>query len=162
MNNKDTDNIIEKLSSTKKYIVYTDGGCRGNPGLGSYYFIILNGNNEPLYENGELFRDTTNNRMEIMAILRALEIIFSVNKGKDISITIYSDSMYCINALTRWIKEWKNRKWKNVKNMDLWKSIDNIIDDRYSYISFEHVRGHSGNKWNEYVDGKVNEIMDNY
>ena len=108
--------------SSNKLEIYTDGACLGNPGPGGWAALIIDNNQERILSgNNEM---TTNNRMELLAVIKALE---SVNHH--LEITIYTDSKYVINGITSWIKKWKTNDWKNssktpVKNIDLWKILD--------------------------------------
>ena len=108
--------------SSNKLEIYTDGACLGNPGPGGWAALIIDNNQEKILSgNNEM---TTNNRMELLAIIKALESI-----NHHLEITIYTDSKYVINGITSWIKKWKTNDWKNssktpVKNIDLWKILD--------------------------------------
>ena len=108
--------------SSNKLEIYTDGACLGNPGPGGWAALIIDNNQERILSgNNEM---TTNNRMELLAVIKALESI-----NHHLEITIYTDSKYVINGITSWIKKWKTNDWKNssktpVKNIDLWKIWD--------------------------------------
>lgn len=137
-----------KISSNKLIEIYTDGACSGNPGPGGWGAIILYNNDSSTLSGGEKL--TTNNRMEITAIIKSLEII-----EENSEIKIYTDSKYVINGITNWIKAWKENDWissnkKVVKNVDLWKNLDLLVQKKI--ISWQWVKGHSGNKMNEKVD----------
>ena len=137
-----------KISSNKLIEIYTDGACSGNPGPGGWGAIILYNNDSSTLSGGEKL--TTNNRMEITAVIKSLEII-----EENSEIKIYTDSKYVINGITNWIKSWKENDWissnkKVVKNIDLWKNLDLLVQKKK--ISWQWVKGHSGNKMNEKVD----------
>lgn len=137
-----------KISSNKLIEIYTDGACSGNPGPGGWGAIILYNNDSSTLSGGEKL--TTNNRMEITAIIKSLEMI-----EENSEIKIYTDSKYVINGITNWIKAWKENDWissnkKVVKNVDLWKKLDLLVQKKI--ISWQWVKGHSGNKMNENVD----------
>tara|TARA_B100001057_G_C22430372_1_gene787169 strand:+ start:238 stop:684 length:447 start_codon:yes stop_codon:yes gene_type:complete len=137
-----------KISSNKLIEIYTDGACSGNPGPGGWGAIILYNNDSSTLSGGEKL--TTNNRMEITAVIKSLEII-----EENSEIKIYTDSKYVINGITNWIKSWKENDWissnkKVVKNVDLWKNLELLVQKKI--ISWQWVKGHSGNEMNEKVD----------
>ncbi len=129
--------------------IYTDGACSGNPGIGGWGVVILNNENEPVYlKGGEKY--TTNNRMELIAAIKALEY-FKVST----TIKLYTDSKYVKNGIESWIINWKKNGWKTaskkiVKNKDLWIELDVQISKHN--ISWEWVKGHAGEKYNEKAD----------
>lgn len=125
--------------------IYTDGAAKGNPGPGGYGVLMLFGQHRK--ELSEGFRKTTNNRMELLAIITALE---SITKN-GISLTIYSDSKYCIDAVTKgWLAGWVKKNFKGKKNADLWKRYLQIAGN--FQIKYVWVKGHAGNWGNERVD----------
>ena len=134
--------------SSNKLEIYTDGACLGNPGPGGWAALIIDNNQERILSgNNEM---TTNNRMELLAVIKALESI-----NHHLEITIYTDSKYVINGITSWIKKWKTNDWKNsskppVKNIDLWKILD--VSSQKKKIKWVWVKGHSGNTYNDKVD----------
>ena len=134
--------------SSNKLEIYTDGACLGNPGPGGWAALIIDNNQERILSgNNEM---TTNNRMELLAVIKALESI-----NHHLEVTIYTDSKYVINGITSWIKKWKTNDWKNsskipVKNIDLWKILD--ISSQKKKIKWVWVKGHSGNTYNDKVD----------
>ncbi len=135
--------------------IYTDGSCKGNPGRGGWAFIILE-------DNLEIFRDsgscpqTTNQRMEMQAVIESLK---NINFG-DIA-DIFSDSSYVVNCfLDNWIGKWKNNNWtasnrKPVANKDLWEEMDRLMQNKS--VTFNKVKGHSNNEINNKVDGLASE-----
>ena len=132
------------------YIIYTDGACSGNPGSGGWAALIFNKNSGQKSKKigGEI--ETTNNRMELIAIIHALESI-----PKESSLQIFTDSKYVINGIELWIKKWKINDWigsnkKKVKNKDLWMKLDKLSSQ--FQIKWNWVKGHSGDKYNEEVD----------
>ena len=137
--------------------IYTDGGCSGNPGPGGWAFVILletYQGDKILAEKRGSEKDTTNNRMELSAVIASLE---TLKRMKDIprKIKVFTDSQYVQKGMTEWMDEWKNRGWKNsdkkpVKNQDLWQRLDTLAS-AYS-ITWSWVKGHSGNKYNERCD----------
>jgi len=133
---------------SKKVIIYTDGACSGNPGPGGWGAILLyNGKEKELY-GGE--KETTNNRMELMAAIKALEALKS-----DCEVDLYTDSNYVRHGSMTWIHDWKRRGWKTsdkkpVKNMDLWQALDGAT--LRHRIHWHWVKGHNGHPLNERAD----------
>ena len=134
---------------TKRHVtIYTDGACSGNPGPGGWgAFLSWNGHEKDL-NGGEA--DTTNNRMELMAAIVALETL-----TKPCRVDLYTDSTYVMKGMTEWLEGWKARGWKTaakkpVKNKDLWERFDNAIQ-RHD-VQFHWVKGHAGDPGNERAD----------
>lgn len=128
--------------------IYTDGACSGNPGPGGWAYIIINKIIIKKESGGQL--QTTNNRMEMTAIINALK-----NFNEKSNIIINTDSKYVINGITQWIISWKENKWigsnkKKVKNYDLWKELDFLR--KIHEVEWRWVKGHSGDNMNEMVD----------
>lgn len=134
--------------------IYTDGSRVKTLGAGGFCACMLWGGNAKLIYGGEL--ETTNNRMEMMAIIHGLEHAIEVIDGRvGHKVTVYSDSMYCIDGSTKWMIGWKKKNWKikegdDVKNKDLWLWIDDLL--KKVNVKFLWVPGHSGNRFNEMVD----------
>ena len=143
---------LEKEEASEKdlnYHLYTDGACLGNPGPGGYAALILKDDKEIEKISGAK-KDTTNNRMELKAVIEGLK---RIKKGSRVE--LYSDSSYVLNGLSEWIKNWKKNSWKtaskkDVANKDLWQKLDSLAVD--FQLSFHKVKGHSGDKYNEEVD----------
>ncbi len=137
---------------TDSVIIYTDGACRGNPGPGGWGAILsYKGNVKELYGGDP---DTTNNRMELMAAIQALEAL-----TKPCSVQLNTDSKYVMQGITEWMINWKKRGWKTaaktpVKNEDLWRRLDTAIQ-RHN-IEWAWVKGHSGHKDNDRADELAN------
>ena len=132
----------------KKVDIYTDGACSGNPGPGGWGVLIEIDNKNIELSGGD--KNTTNNRMELMAAIKALEEI-----DKNYEITLYTDSNYVKDGITSWISNWKKNNWKtaskkDVKNKELWMRLDEAIKDKN--ISWVWVKGHAGNAGNEQAD----------
>ena len=130
------------------YIIYTDGACLGNPGTGGWAAIIIEPNGEREIVGCE--KSTTNNRMELKAVIEALKEI-EVNS----KISLFSDSKYVIDGITKWIKNWKMNDWKStnkkeIKNLDLWMDLDKLSSK--FQITWNWVKGHSTNEYNNRVD----------
>jgi ribonuclease HI len=125
--------------------VYTDGSSRGNPGPGGYGIIFLLGNK--MKEVSEGFRLTTNNRMELLAVIVALETL----KGEGHQVTIYSDSKYVVESITqKWVWGWQQKNFKGKKNQDLWERFLEIYP-RHN-VKMVWVKGHADNPFNERCD----------
>ena len=133
-------------------IIYTDGACKGNPGVGGWGAILeYKDKNKKIYGYDE---NTTNNRMELTAAIRALDVLKEKSK-----VIIYTDSKYVMNGITIWIDSWKKNNWKTsnkkeVKNIDLWKLIDKL--NSFHSVEWNWVKGHSGNTGNEMADELAN------
>ncbi|MFW5976476.1 MAG: ribonuclease HI [Bacillota bacterium] len=155
LNKKNYHENIDINGNNQIVHLYTDGSCAGNPGPGGYAAIIL-GNEEKNISGFE--KDTTNNRMEIKAVIEGIK---HINKGSKIH--IYCDSSYVINGITKWIHKWKNNNWKTsegnlVKNKDLWQKLDRLLN-KYK-VEFKKVRAHSGDEYNEKVDELAKKQID--
>ncbi len=140
-----------------KIIIYTDGGCRGNPGIGGWGVWLRYGDHDKKLQGAQ--QDTTNNRMELTAAIKALEAI----KSSDIAIDLFTDSKYVMTGIREWIKNWKAKNWKTaskkpVKNIDLWQRLD-VLNDQHN-VAWHWVKGHSGNKGNDMADALANLAMD--
>ena len=142
--------------SDDKVIIYTDGGCRGNPGPGGWGALMRFGNHEKEIYGYE--EETTNNRMELMAAIRSLEIL-----SRDCSVVLTTDSQYVRQGITEWMEGWKKRGWKTaakkpVKNKDLWQRLDEAV--KRHDVEWKWVKGHSGHEGNERADELANRAMD--
>jgi ribonuclease HI len=132
--------------------IYSDGACRGNPGPGGWGVLLrYNGREKELW-GGEAA--TTNNRMELMAAIRALEALKRPSRVK-----LHTDSLYVMKGISAWIKDWKRRGWrtadkKPVKNEDLWRRLDELAAKHD--VEWHWVRGHAGHPENERVDELAN------
>lgn len=123
--------------------IYTDGACSPNPGDGGWAAIILG---EKTIKIFGYEANTTNNKMELLAVIKALHLTNSND-----TIKIYTDSVYVMHAFTEgWLENWKKKDWKKVKNRELWEELDLLVSKRT--ITWQWVKGHSGNKYNEMVD----------
>lgn len=136
--------------------IFTDGACKGNPGPGGWGALLrYQGKEKPLF-GGE--PDTTNNRMEMMAVIEALR---SLKRPCEVKLT--TDSIYVKNGITKWIIAWKQRNWKTaakkpVKNVDLWKQLDEECTRHQ--VEWHWVKGHSGHRENEIADDLANKGVD--
>lgn len=137
--------------------IYTDGSLKkiGEKTFGGWGFVVLKDNKEMFIDSGSE-NDTTNQRMELTAVLRALEYIREKRKKSE-KVIVYSDSAYLVNCyLQEWYTSWQSNGWQNssyqpVANVDLWREIIPFFDN--FWYDFRKVKGHEGNYWNEYVDG---------
>lgn len=134
--------------------IYTDGSCLNNPGPGGWGVIGLNGSDEVQFKLGGGDTQTTNNIMELTAVIQGIK---RCGVGP---VKVYTDSKYVMDGITKWIKGWKRNGWKTatgaqVKNQELWKTLDDTMN---SFVTFEWVKGHSGDIWNEEVDKLANQI----
>ena len=132
--------------------IYTDGACKGNPGDGGWGALIIDGDAKNEIFGGEA--DTTNNRMEIMAVIMALKTLNTQSK-----ITIYTDSTYVQKGISEWIDKWKINGWrtsnkKDVKNKDLWIELDSLTSK--FIINWTWIKGHSGHPENDRADYLAN------
>lgn len=135
--------------------IYTDGGCTGNPGPGGWGAVLIVGDEEIQLSGGE--PSTTNNQMELTAVIKALEYIGSNYSFND-DLEIYTDSQYVKNGITSWIINWEKNGWKTaakkpVKNKDFWIALRTLT--KMAKINWHWVKGHSGDKYNEMCDQLV-------
>ena len=136
--------------------VFTDGACRGNPGPGGWGALLRCGDHEKHLLGGEAH--TTNNRMEMMAAIMALEAL-----KERCNVTLTTDSKYVKSGITEWVPQWKKRQWKTadkkpVKNVDLWERLDRAASQHR--VAWEWVRGHTGHVENEIADQLANRAID--
>jgi ribonuclease HI len=125
--------------------IYTDGSARGNPGPGGYGVVLLSGKHRKEISQG--YRLTTNNRMELLSVIVALEALKIPNS----EVTIYSDSKYVVEAVEKgWLKEWEKKDFKKKKNVDLWKRF--LMIYKKHKVKFVWVKGHANNPLNETCD----------
>tara|TARA_B100001250_G_scaffold104215_1_gene87910 strand:+ start:1773 stop:2210 length:438 start_codon:yes stop_codon:yes gene_type:complete len=138
--------------------IYTDGACRGNPGVGGWGAILKYDNK--IKEINGFSKETTNNIMELSAVINALK---ELNRSCDIIIT--TDSNYVKDGITKWIYNWKKNGWKTankkpVKNKELWLELDNLVTQHQ--INWKWIKGHSGHPENERADQLANQAIDNH
>jgi ribonuclease HI len=142
----------------EKIQIYTDGGCSGNPGPGGWAFVMSKEDRE--FRASGCDRATTNNRMELLAVIKALEEVRKMPDFQGIKIELYTDSEYVKRGITEWIKNWERNGYKTaakkpVKNQDLWMTLKDLSDGLA--LNWNWVKGHAGNRLNEECDGLVQE-----
>ena len=138
---------IKNNNSTQRVKIYTDGACSGNPGPGGWGAVLIWGEKIRDISGGD--RSTTNNRMELTAVIQALESL-----KRSVPVAIYSDSSYVVKGMTEWLPNWQKRNWKrssgDLKNEDLWQLLADI-SGKFD-IQWHWVKGHVGNTNNERAD----------
>ena len=139
-------------------VIYTDGACKGNPGPGGWGAVLRSGSHEKQIHGGEKL--TTNNRMEISAVIFALRSL----KQRS-TVELWTDSQYVQQGVTEWLEGWKKRGWRTaskdpVKNADLWQELDALLPDHE--ISWHWVRGHNGHPGNELADQLANKGVEEF
>ena len=135
-------------------VIYTDGACKGNPGPGGWGAVLSSGKSEKELFGGEL--DTTNNKMELLAVIEALSAL-----KRPCEVALYLDSQYVRKGITEWIHGWKKKNWRTaggdpVKNVDLWKRLDELVANAGHQIEWHWVKGHAGDPGNERADALAN------
>jgi ribonuclease HI len=140
----------------KRVKIYTDGACRGNPGPGGWGALLRYGNHEKTLYGAEML--TTNNRMELMAAIKALAAM-----RESCSIELYTDSKYVQQGISIWLLDWKKRSWlkadkKPVKNADLWQALD--LEASRHQVQWHWVKGHSNHPENDVADALANKAID--
>ncbi len=140
----------------KKVVIYTDGACSGNPGEGGYGVVLLYGDVKK--ELSEGYRLTTNNRMELLGVIRGLEAL-----KEPCEVTVYSDSKYVVDAIEKgWVTKWKKNGWyrnkkEKASNVDLWEKLMELLEKHQ--VSFVWVKGHADNPGNERCDFLAREAI---
>ena len=136
-------------------VIYTDGACKGNPGRGGWGAFLQSKHHTKEIFGGEL--NTTNNRMEMQAVVEALKVL-----KQPCTIDFYLDSQYVRKGLTEWMPNWKKRGWRtasggSVKNQDLWQELDSLLNSGGHIINWHWVKGHAGDPGNERADQLANQ-----
>lgn len=134
-------------------IIYSDGGCSGNPGLGGWGFVIVDGEAETVRSGGE--KMTTNNRMELTAVIEALRLVLAAPSWSVHPVAVFTDSQYVQKGISQWISGWKRNGWRTaskdpVKNKDLWVLLDELASRLQ--LRWVWVKGHAGVHYNEICD----------
>lgn len=141
-----------------KVVIYTDGACKGNPGPGGWGAVLQAGSAEKELFGGEL--NTTNNRMELQAVIEALSAL-----KRPCDVTLYLDSQYVRKGITEWITGWKAKGWRTaskepVKNAEQWQKLDALVSGAGHRIDWRWVKGHAGDPGNERADALANKGVD--
>jgi ribonuclease HI len=140
--------------------IYTDGGCSGNPGPGGWAYVMVQG--EKIIAQGKgAQEETTNNKMEMTAVIEALKFFKTMNDTSQ-TVTVITDSQYVQKGITQWIHQWKRNSWrtsdkKPVKNQDLWQELDTLAHE--FKLNWQWVKGHAGNLYNEQCDQMTQEAI---
>ncbi|WP_442595879.1 ribonuclease HI [Parapusillimonas sp. JC17] len=139
-------------TSSSQVDIWTDGACKGNPGLGGWGALLRQGKHEKSLYGGE--PDTTNNRMELMAVIMALQAL-----KRPCQVVVHTDSQYVQKGMSEWLANWKRRGWrtaerKPVKNAELWQALDALVQQHD--VRWQWVRGHAGDPGNERADELAN------
>ena len=147
----------------EEIVIYTDGGCCGNPGPGGWGIVVIADGVAKQLSGGEKL--TTNNRMELTAAIAALTVIHNTPGFAQRPVTVNIDSQYVKNGITTWIKGWKSKGWKTadkkpVKNQDLWVKLDEL--NAGLKVNWNWVKGHAGVEYNEICDSLCKMEMDKY
>lgn len=140
------------MSELAEINIYTDGACKGNPGVGGWGALLESGGHRKEIYGGEKL--TTNNRMELLAVIEALHSLKQVSR-----VAVYADSQYVLKGINEWLPNWKKRNWrtsdnKPVKNVDLWQRLDAIASQHQ--VQWIWVKGHAGHPGNERADALAN------
>ena len=141
------------MQSKSEVILYTDGACKGNPGPGGWAFVLLHPSSGKELERFGSEDNTTNNRMELLAVIEGLKAL-----SKPSQVELVSDSKYVLQGLEDWMPKWKKNNWrrkegssfKPVKNVDLWQELDRLKS--LHELTFQYIPGHSGHHFNERCD----------
>jgi len=145
--------------------IYTDGGCSGNPGPGGWAYVMVQQTFQGVQivakEKGSQ-KDTTNNRMELTAVIMALRALKTMTNVPR-QVAVLTDSQYVQRGITEWIRNWKRNAWKTadkkpVKNQDLWMELDSLAGDGGA-LQWEWVKGHAGNEYNEMCDAMTQKAI---
>jgi len=149
------ESAIEMGDDQRPVEIYTDGGCEPNPGTGGWGAILRFGDKQKELSGGQ--HDTTNNRMELTAAVRALEAL-----KRPTDVVLYTDSKYVKNGIVSWIANWKKRGWKRkdgpLKNVDLWKELDEL--NQAHNVQWRWLKGHAGHPLNERCDELASEAIE--
>ena len=144
-----TDQVLQRYTSGPKSGVFTDGSCEGNPGPGGWGFVWVE-NDEIVQEKYGRDGDTTNNRMELTALIQALRVL-----PEDAEAAVYSDSQLCVKTVNEWAAGWEQRGWRRksgpIANLELVKQFYALAGARPG-VRIEWIRAHDGSRWNEYAD----------
>jgi ribonuclease HI len=146
---------MQQEPALNKVTIYTDGACKGNPGPGGWG-VLMRSTDGSVKELSGGERETTNNRMEMMAVIQALSAL-----KRPCEVTLHLDSQYVLKGITEWLAGWKAKGWKTaakqpVKNVDLWQQLDQLVSQAGHRIDWRWVKGHAGDPGNERADALAN------
>jgi ribonuclease HI len=148
--------VLAKHSSGPKTGVFTDGSCEGNPGPGGWGFVWVE-NDEILEQGSGTDPATTNNRMELVALIQAYRAL-----PADATVTVFSDSELCVKTVNEWAAGWERRGWRRktgpIKNLELVQELY-ALANAHPNVELRWIRAHDGSRWNEYVDALANAFM---
>jgi ribonuclease HI len=148
--------VLSRFSAGPDTGVFTDGSCEGNPGPGGWGYVWVK-NGEVITQDHGADPDTTNNRMELMALIQAYKKL-----PADEPITLYSDSQLCVNTINQWAAGWERRGWKRktgpIANLELVKKLYDLAGQRDN-ATLKWIKAHDGSKWNEYADALATTYM---
>lgn len=149
------------MNRQEEILIYTDGGCKGNPGPGGWAFVLLHGS-QVLRKSGAL-NPTTNNQMELTAVIEGLKQASELDPEGSRKAIVVTDSQYVKNGITKWIHGWKRNGWRTaskspVKNKDFWVALDSL--DSVRETEWKWVKGHAGDPLNEECDRMVGEAIE--
>ena len=149
---------MDEVKHLNSVDIYTDGACKGNPGPGGWGALLKSAGAHKELCGGEL--GTTNNRMEMLAVIEALAAL-----KRPCQVTLHVDSQYVLKGVNEWLPGWKAKGWKTaskepVKNVDLWQRLDALVNSAGHHIEWRWVRGHTGNPGNERADQLANQGVD--
>lgn len=160
---------VEIYGEPETLALFSDGGCRNNPGPGACAYVIQSHNGEVLAEGVDFESLTTNNKMELSGPLKGLHELLEVLPARgrnpmETKIKVMTDSKYVVDGMKTWVAGWKSRGWKKAdnktpENLELWQALDQIRT-RFLQVDWVWVKGHAGHPQNEYCDRKANELMD--
>lgn len=151
-----TDEVLERYSGGPQEGVFTDGSCDGNPGPGGWGMVWVE-NDEVREERSGVDPSTTNNRMELQALIAAYELL-----PKDANVTVYSDSQLCVKTVNEWAAGWEKRGWKRksgpIANLQLVQRLYALANE-HPNVTLQWIKAHDGSKWNEYADALASAYM---
>jgi ribonuclease HI len=149
------------------FALFSDGGCRGNPGPGAWGIVGQTNDGAIIFEESGFDTHTTNNKMELLGAIKALEKLTEINPLiGDQQVNLYTDSKYVVDGINTWVDGWKRRGWKKAdkktpENLELWQSLD-LLKASFSNLNFLWVKGHSGHPQNDRCDKLANNEMDHH
>lgn len=158
----------EILSNDLGVAIFSDGACRGNPGVGAWACMAQNAAGDILFESSGVDANTTNNRMELEGVISGMKCLIDDMGGLShtgkIEVHVYTDSKYIVDGMNQWIQGWKQRGWRKAdnkvpENLEYWKRLDEITTFFWS-VNFHWVKGHSGHPQNEHCDRLCNQAID--